>query len=575
MKKKVIATIMASAMCVSSLAGCGGNQGTPASTTAANTAATTAANTATTAAATTEAPTEATVQQTWPDGQVIKWLIRDQQVTDDYTRYSELKTIEMIEEELHVDIQFEALNDDDVVLAKLTGGQLPDIISWKWNDFYSEKGGIPGMYADGISIDLTEMINTKMPNLQAIFEKYPNVRKDMTNDNGQYLFFMRINPMQTQQELMAKTSTGLVIRQDWLDNVGMEVPLNMAEWYDVLTAFKTMDPNGNGELDEIPFDASSGGLMLFEAAFAMDAAQYIDQDTKKVDYGARTQKYKAYLEEMNKWYSEGLIGNLYTEDGKQVKSSDPGGSDESIIADLVGSWKGLANNNTKWTPKLIEKNPAAAITPVTWPAASNGVAYSERSDAATTVASETTLVTTDCQCLDAVAAVIDWMYSERGSELMTWGVEGETFEVAADGTKSLIKDPETGVQKKVILPNGKEVDYYKMYGNQSSYMPSFGNTDVDLATRDEWYVNASAVWAEADFSLRYPKAITLSAEQAEKVSAASNAGLFDYIAEMKWKFITGQEPLSNFDTYVANLERMGVSDIVAVYQQAYDNYMAK
>ena len=573
MKKRAIATLMASAMVASSLAGCGGgntstNATTAKATTAANTAATTAADAATEAES-------AGVEQTWPDGQVITWLIRDQQATDDYTRFSELMTIEKIEEELNVDIQFEVSNDDDVVLTRLTGGDLPDIISWKWNAFYSDKGGIPGMYADGISIDLTEMVETKMPHLQAIFEEYPNVKRDMTNDNGQYLYFMRINPMQTQEQLMAKTSTGLVIRQDWLDNVGMDVPTNISEWYDVLTAFKTMDPNGNGELDEIPFDASSGGLMLFEAAFAMDAGQYIDPATGKVDYGARTQNYKAYLEEMNKWYSEGLIGNLYTEDGKQVKSSDPGGSDESIIADLVGSWKGLANNNTKWTPKLVEKNPSAAITPVHWPKASDGEAYSERNDASTTVAAETTLVTTDCECLDAVAAVIDWMYSDEGSLMMTWGVEGDSFEVAADGTRSLIIDPETGIQKKVVSPDGKEVDYYKMWGNQSSYMPSFGYTDVDLATRDDWYKAASKTWSEANFSLRYPAAITLSAEQAEKVSAATNSGLFDYIAEMKWKFITGQEPLSNYDTYVANLERMGVSDIVAVYQQAYDNYMAK
>jgi len=355
----------------------------------------------------------------------------------------------------------------------------------------------------------------------------------------------------------------------------MDVPEDIDDWYNVLKAFKEQDPNNNGEADEIPYDASNGGLMLFEAAFAMDAAQYIDPDTGKVEYGARTQKYKAFLEEINKWYEEGLIGNLYNEDGTQVKAADPGGSDETIIADLAGSWKGLSNNNTKWTPTLLEKNPNAALTAVHWPKAPDGVAYSERSDASTTVAAETTLVTTDCQCLDAVAAVIDWMYSERGSELMTWGMEGETFEVNADGSKSLIIDPETGIQKKYMCPNGKEVDEYKMWGNQSSYMPSFGNFDIDLVTRDEWYRESSRIWSEADFSLRYPGAITLSAEQAEKVSAATNAGLFTYIADMKWKFITGQEPLDSFDTYVAELERMGISDVVAVYQEAYDNYMAR
>ena len=68
--------------------------------------------------------------------------------------------------------------------------------------------------------------------------------------------------------------------------------------------------------------------------------------------------------------------------------------------------------------------------------------------------------------------------------------------------------------------------------------------------------------------------ISLTAEQNEKVNEG-NSQLSDYIAEMKWKFITGQEPLSNFDTYVAELERMGISNVVAAYQEAYDAYLAK
>ena len=471
-------------------------------------------------------------------------------------------------------------------MTKLTSGDLPDIISWKWNDFYKEKGGIPGLYNDGIAMDVTEMVETKMPNLQAVFAKHPNVAKDMMNSEGQYLYFQRINPLETVNDIMASTSTGIIIRQDWLDNVGLDVPTNIAEWYEVLTAFKTMDPNGNGEFDEVPFDASAGGLKLFEAGFGMDEAQYIDPATGKVEYGARSQAYKAYLEEMNKWYSEGLIGNVYAGDTvNNVKDKDPGGSNENIAADLAGSWKGLSNAAGKdFVKTLIEKKPEAAITPCPWPATADGQVYSERT--VSSVQAETTLVTTDCQNVDAVAAVMDWFYDEENSEYLCWGEEGVSFEYDADGNRKLIyvTDPETGkeVTPKVDLPYDKDgdgvndkLDVYKMYGDTSTYMPSYGCFDINLATRDDWYKNSSKVWAECSFEIRYPGAITLSAEQAEKVSTTNNQALFDYIAEMKRKFIIGEEPLSNFDTYVAQLETMGMSDIVAVYQEAYDEYMSR
>ena len=127
------------------------------------------------------------------------------------------------------------------------------------------------------------------------------------------------------------------------------------------------------------------------------------------------------------------------------------------------------------------------------------------------------------------------------------------------------------------IPSGEKPQMYKLYGNVSGYLPSFGNWDVDMATRDDWYNESSKLWADADFSLTYPGAIALTAEQTAELAkwTGNNTELDQYIADMKVKFITGEEPLSNFDTYVANLERLGIQNIVDIWQAAYDAYMAK
>ena len=41
---------------------------------------------------------------------------------------------------------------------------------------------------------------------------------------------------------------GAMIRQDWLDNLGLEMPTTQEAFVEVLRAFKNDDPNGNGWL---------------------------------------------------------------------------------------------------------------------------------------------------------------------------------------------------------------------------------------------------------------------------------------------------------------------------------------
>ena len=44
---------------------------------------------------------------------------------------------------------------------------------------------------------------------------------------------------------------------------------------------------------------------------------------------------------------------------------------------------------------------------------------------------------------------------------------------------------------------------------------------------------------------------------------------------MSAKFIKGEEPLTNFDNYIDQLQKMGMDDLIAAYQAAYDNFMSR
>ena len=54
----------------------------------------------------------------------------------------------------------------------------------------------------------------------------------------------------------------LWINTDWLEKLGLSVPTTTEEMREVLRAFKTRDPNGNGTADEIPLSGSTSDTLL-------------------------------------------------------------------------------------------------------------------------------------------------------------------------------------------------------------------------------------------------------------------------------------------------------------------------
>ncbi|WP_170880231.1 hypothetical protein [Paenibacillus odorifer] len=47
-----------------------------------------------------------------------------------------------------------------------------------------------------------------------------------------------------------------------------------------------------------------------------------------------------------------------------------------------------------------------------------------------------------------------------------------------------------------------------------------------------------------------------------------------HVKEMEAKFVTGAEPLSNWDKYIAQMKKMGYEKLESTYQQAYDTWAA-
>ena len=379
----------------------------------------------------------------------------------------------------------------------------------------------------------------------------------METSDGKLYYFPSINPMQTVEEIGRKSYAGLIIRDDWLDKLGLSAPTTIDEWYEVLTAFKTRDPNGNGFQDEIPFDG--WGLPYFLPAFGVLNTFCIKLDGT-VAYGPMEQEYKAYLETMNKWYAEGLLGSNCLIHSDAWKT-------ENIVNGLTGAFAGLDNAWRYYLPDLQEHtNASASLAAMPWLTAADGVRYTPRADVASNMATIVTVITSACKEPVAAVKFIDYMYSEEGSSLLTWGVECESW-VWQDGKKvltelALTPDPDKGW-----------LQLYNYAIGHASF-PKYDGETVVLASYPEEQLVAERTWADASTALIYPPYITISLEDKAFCDSVMD-DVSNYITEMELKFITGEEPLSSFDNYVNQLDKMGVTKALDIYRRAYEAYMEK
>ena len=133
------------------------------------------------------------------------------------------------------------------------------------------------------------------------------------------------------------------IRQDWLDNLGLEAPRTWDEMVAVAEAFVNDDPDGNGENDTIGIlgpansDYVNGnggnryGLDPLFSAFQSYPKYWLKDDSGNVVYGSITDETRTALEKVAGLYADGLI------DPEILVRND---SSEPLLAGKVGIFFG-------------------------------------------------------------------------------------------------------------------------------------------------------------------------------------------------------------------------------------------
>jgi len=487
------------------------------------------------------------------------WRPNDPKLTASLNHFGEMAAYKKKEELTGIKVNFVhpplGQQQDQFNLLVATN-DMPDVIYFNWG---AAVGGPEKMLADGKIIRLNEYIDQYAPNLKKLIENDEDIRKQISLDDGTIYMF----PYLRSDSLKLNATSGLIIRKDWLDKLGLEVPTTIDDWYTVLKAFREKDPNGNGLQDELPFTGNwgpghLGTLNLFAPAFGVTG--FMLKDGKMV-YGHIQPEYKQFLETMKKWYEEGLID-------PEIMINDGATFDYKITNNLAGAYHGgVFSGMGKYFNLVKESNPEFDLTGTPWPIGPAGKPYANfwmhgkvlaYGEAITSSANE-----------DIIPSIVQWMdfnYSPEGHMLFNFGIEGESYVVEGDTIKFTDK-----------IMNNPKLTYDQALATYAlSIMDGPMDQDgryLDALMAFDGQKAANEVWMTSDDSLILPS-LRFTEDEARQMASILTP-ITTYLDEMVTKFIMGNKPLSEFDEFVETIEKMGIEQIVKIHEDAYERYQTR
>ncbi|WP_217586487.1 extracellular solute-binding protein [Lentibacillus saliphilus] len=423
------------------------------------------------------------------------------------------------------------------------GGNLPDA-------FHSTFMGSSTLmkYGDqGVLIPLNDLIEDYAPNFKALMEEYPEIEQSITMPDGNIYAF----PTMGDPDFLAyRTAPMLYIHEEWLNELGMDMPETTEEFYQYLKAVKEQGPS-NGEVEEVPFSAPTMDHFYANLRGAFGVANkgsqsgYVDLDPDTNDYRFYpvSNDYKALLEYLNKLYSEGLIEqNIFSIEHDQYLANSSEGrygstvwySPTQVMGEEVGS---------KYTGVPALEGPDGDKMFVNLKGAVRSLGAFA--------------ITNENEYPASTVRWIDHFYGEDGIRMYFMGIEGETFEYNADGeveyTDKVLGDKDLSFSEQVsrflTFPGGGFPTMLK-----ENYFRGAESSDISVEAAEK---------VKPDL-VEDPWPSILHTEEENKDLQGFGADIEKYVAEMRDKFISGTEPFSKWDAYIGELEKMGLDDYMDI-----------
>lgn len=486
-----------------------------------------------------------------------------------------------------------------ILNATLAGNNIP-------NFFYAASlsdADCINLIENGLMLDINEALQYSAGPAAKEFGEgglYEVSRKMHTYTDGGMYFFGNVS-----KQISVDTETfgghaivgnncAMLIRQDWLDKLGLAMPTTLDEVISVLTAFQENDMNGNGLKDErivIDWDSTFNGVAGW---FGLAPFNFqVNREMQTAVVPALQEGYVPYVQFLQKLIDNGLA---YLADEVSYYNGGTAEGDQLNTAmqnDCVAMYYGvaLADHAFQSADAVYTMMPAIQAVEGIEPILNASVGYKVWSRWGFSANADP----------KAVAAFLDTICTQEYAKWVTFGIKDETYTIdpesglytftASNKYEDIMSTGKARGYVLVIdsfLPDASQIGWYQEYYGSLNW-----NTYADFLNSAYCTQTIAAQYSENQI-----KNLEIYCEQADKLllynfnsdigmitpmNTLDEADVLDmyssdvdtYLTEMTVNFLTGVYNIDDYESVIEELNNIGLQEVLAVRQAQYDRYYGK
>ena len=505
-------------------------------------------------------------KKTATKGSYTYWAVPNSSVTQTLNSYDELLMYQEMQKRTGIEVKFlhpgKGSTGGEAFQILMTSTDMPDMIEYNWESY---PGGPDAAIENKVIISLNDYMKEAAPNYYSYMEgekakDNPLYKIQTITNAGNYYGFNNLTIGQY------RCFAGLVVRKDLLDKWGLEVPVTIDDWTNVL---KTAKENGiakplTGQNSLFGIDSEP----IFGNAWEVSKEFQVEDD--KVVFSVERPEYKEYIRQMAEWYKAGYIDRDYITNESNVVDGNMTNGTSVACFGYIGGFMGSI------IPAMAERDPNFNIVACPYPVLKEGQITKIQS-VATDATEPTIAVTYNCgkdneERYKEAMSWCDYLYSDEGIILKSFGVEGETYTVEKDenGNDHYVYT-DTIYDHEKIGAHSVGAALYHFFRPANS--PGFSQHDDYLNGYYPYQQqkDALAMWNEhIEISKKYilPE-LTYTDDEAARVNELNSKCRDKLDAEIS-KIICNEKPLSSFDSMVKDAKKNGYDELTKLHQAAYD-----
>ena len=477
-----------------------------------------------------------------------------------------------LQEKTNIEVKWTAIQSDQwndkITLAMANPKTLADFV---FNASFNDSSLLK--YADqGIIIPLEGYIDSYMPNLKAVFDKYPEYRAMCTDSNGHIWGLPWIEQLGSGKEAIQVIDNMSFINKKWLDALGLKVPNTIEEFEKVLLEFKNKASllqtkfKIDGSIIPMSFIMNDGGQDPYvlingfgEGYGDADKGRHIAvTDNRKVICSATQEGFKKGTAWLHKLYEQGLIDpEAFTQEWSTYVSKGKSGRYGVCFSWDVANIANLAD----WVPLPVLKADVKNLT------AQNG-SFTSGFDRGRCV------VTAVAKNPALVCAWLDQMYDPFQSPQNNWGTYGEDdeFDIFVLGKnkagKDMLKHAPLGSASPVEVREAESVngplaildEYYGVYVTcpddakyRLDWIKDYFTPDVN-----EKYVYPNVFMTREDTE----EVSNIQADVSKAINTAKSDWVMNGFTDQDW------------ENFKKKLDSYKLDKLLSIFQKYLDSYYA-